>query len=311
MSIVERALQKARAKQGKPVDRSDSAPDEVSIEPSSGAAPATVAPPESAGTAQATPQAKRGHALAVTIDLIRLREVGRLAPAQFAEQTEEEFRRVKWPLLNGILGNGGAAPIASNNVVLVTSATPGEGKTYCALNLALNMARDKELTVILVDGNTANPRLSDSLGMLSQPGLTEVLGRGGVAVADVVYPTNIEGMLFVPAGSRRDNTPELLAGQGMQAIVDALGRIAGHGVVVVDSPPLLATNDAQVISRYVGQVLMVVRADHTEQREVIDALALLDKGKPVSTVLNRVEPSIVSRYYGHYYYGYGREAGRK
>jgi len=82
------------------------------------------------------------------------------------------------------------------------------------------------------------------------------------------------------------------------------------GVVIVDSPPVLATNEAQVMTRYAGQVLMVVRADSTEQRVLAEALSLVDRSRPVSAVLNRVEPSLVSRYYSHYYYGYGRSTAK-
>ena len=96
----------------------------------------------------------------------------------------------------------------------------------------------------------------------------------------------------------------------MQAVVDQLCARVSSGVVIVDSPPVLATNEAQVITRYAGQVLMVVRADSTEQRVLTEALSLIDKSRPVSAVLNRVEPSLVSRYYSHYYYGYGRSAAR-
>ena len=76
-------------------------------------------------------------------------------------------------------------------------------------------------------------------------------------------------------------------------------------MIIFDSPPLLATNEAQAATRYAGLVLVVVRADTTEQRAVLDALALVDKSTPVMAVLNHVRPSIVSRYYGQYYYGGG------
>jgi Mrp family chromosome partitioning ATPase len=79
----------------------------------------------------------------------------------------------------------------------------------------------------------------------------------------------------------------------------------GNGVIILDSPPLLATNEAQVATRLAGQVLLVVHADSTPQRAVQDALALVDKDATVSAVLNRCKPSALSRYYGHYYYGYG------
>jgi Mrp family chromosome partitioning ATPase len=94
----------------------------------------------------------------------------------------------------------------------------------------------------------------------------------------------------------------------MASLMTELAQRVAPGVVVIDSPPVLATNEAQVLSRYVGQILMVVRADLTEQRLVKEALALLDRTKPVSAVLNKVESSLISRYYSYYYYGYGTDA---
>jgi receptor protein-tyrosine kinase len=91
----------------------------------------------------------------------------------------------------------------------------------------------------------------------------------------------------------------------MPQIIEDLGARVGTGIVIFDSPPLLATNEAQVATRYVGHVLMVVRADRTEQRAVQDALELVDKSTPVSAILNGVEASLLSKYYGQYYYGYG------
>jgi receptor protein-tyrosine kinase len=96
----------------------------------------------------------------------------------------------------------------------------------------------------------------------------------------------------------------------METVMAELSSRVSPGIVLFDSPPVLATNEAQVLSRYAGQILMVVMADSTEQRVVSEALALLDRSKPVSAVLNRVEPSLVSRYYNHYYYGYGKD-GKK
>jgi Mrp family chromosome partitioning ATPase len=129
-------------------------------------------------------------------------------------------------------------------------------------------------------------------------------------VSEVTYQTTVPGLFFVPAGKWHDQSPEFFAGSRMQQVLDDLSRRAGNGVVIFDSPPLLATNEAQVASRYAGQVLLVVRADHTEQRAVQDAIALLDKSTPVSAVLNRVEASALSKYYGQYYYGYGYASER-
>ena len=305
MSIVEKALQKAQIKTERAATRDAAAPQEL---PDLGQGP----PPR--GTAAPLPEtiahrAKPAHGGNVVLDFVQLRQDGRLAPEALMHQTEEEFRRIKWPLLNAIAHREGARP-AANNMVLVTSAIPGEGKTFNALNLALSIARDRDLEVLLVDGDVAQPSLTASLGLTGRPGVTNLLRDTTMVLADVVYSTNIPQLEVVPAGVRQDNAAELLASARMQAVVDQLCARVSSGVVIVDSPPILATNEAQVITRYAGQVLMVVRADSTEQRVLTEALSLIDKSRPVSAVLNRVEPSMVSRYYSHYYYGYGRSAAK-
>jgi protein-tyrosine kinase len=239
----------------------------------------------------------------------RLRSLGRLAPEALAHQTEEEFRRIKWPVLNSIFGREGAS-LAGNNVVLVTSAIPGEGKTFNALNLALSLAREPDLEILLADGDVAQPALSRDLGLADRLGLTDLIADPTLDATDVIHPTSIDRLHVIPAGSRRSNSPELLASARMTEVIEKLSSRVSPGVVLFDSPPILATNEAQVLSRFAGQVLMVVMADSTEQRVVTEALALLDRSKPVSAILNRVEPSIVSRYYSHYYYGYGQGHGR-
>lgn len=299
MSIVEKALQKAQAKAEKTAQAAE-----------------VPAPPTEVGVSASGPgqtvDAQRGSFSAeggrVELNFPALRADGRLVAEGLAKQTEDEFRRVKWPLLNAILGREGVAP-AKNNIVLVTSAIPGEGKTFSALNLALSIAREPDLQVLLVDGDVAQPALSTSLGLAARPGLTDLIADAGRSGRDFVCTTSVDRLWVLPAGSRRDNSPELLSSDRMQRVMDDLAGRLSPGVVIFDSPPILATNEAQVLSRYAGQVLMVVRADFTEQRVVKEALGLLDKSRPVSALLNRVEPSLVSRYFSHYYYGYGQGSG--
>jgi protein-tyrosine kinase len=307
MSIVEKALQKAQLKADRAGARDaepplpQDLPDLGQPQPSrASAAP----PPET--VARRTRPAHGGN---VVLDFVQLRQDGRLAPEALTHQTEEEFRRIKWPLLNAIAHREGARP-AANNIVLVTSAIPGEGKTFNALNLALSIARDRDLDVLLVDGDVAQPSLTASLGLTGRPGITNLLRDTALVLDDIVCSTNIPQLEVVPAGVRHDNAPELLASMRMDVVVGQLCARTSPGVVIVDSPPVLATNEAQVMTRYAGQILMVVRADFTEQRVLTEALSLIDRSRPVSTVLNRVEPSLVSRYYSHYYYGYGRSTAR-
>ena len=299
MSIVERALQKAQA--AKP---------QLEVPPGAVREAADVAAPPTApepAPAPVTPAPRTSLALGglVTLDIANLRAQGRLAAEGLAHRTEEEFRRIKWPLLNAISGSAGSTA-AANNLILVTSAVPGEGKTFTALNLALSLAREPDIEVLLVDGDVAQPTLSASLGIASRPGLTDVVADPALDFASIICPTSVDRLFVAPAGARRDNSPELFASSRMSALMEDLARRVAPGVVVFDSPPVLATNEAQVLSRYVGQIVMVVRADMTEQRVVTEALGLLDRTKPVSAVLNKVESSLISRYYSYYYYGYGK-----
>lgn len=306
MSIVERAVEKAQS--GTKAPSSEVAP--VPAQPGSCAKkdPLSSPVPQEAHkrpSRDGTSLTMRDLKPIVQLDLARLRAAGRLPPEANALQIEEEIRRIKWPLLNAIEKRNGASPVR-NNVVLVTSALAGEGKTFTSLNLALSIVRDREMRVILVDGDVARPGLTPALGLEDQPGLNDVLEDTNLAISAVTYQTDVEGLFVVPAGKWHDRAPEFFAGSRMPQVIDDLIRRVGHGVVILDSPPLLATNEAQVVTRYVGQVLVVVRADTTDQRAVKDAIALIDAPATVSAVLNGTQPSLLSSYYGQRYYGYSR-----
>lgn len=314
MSIVERALHKAQqaAKSSPiagPVAAEPAGVGSVEAPDVSGQPPQGPAGYRSRGPDDLSPTSRDLKPI-VEFDTARLAADGRLPSSEMAHQTEDEIRRIKWPLLSAIAGRDGAAP-ARNNVILVTSALPGEGKTFTSLNLALSIVRDREMRVILVDGDVARPGLTPTLGLEGRPGLNDVLDDTSLDVGSVTYQTDVEGLFFVPAGKWHEQSPEFFAGNRMPQIIEALSRRVGNGVIILDSPPLLATNEAQAATRYVGQVLLVVRADDTEQRAVLDALALVDKSAPVSAILNRVQASALSRYYGQYYYGYGYGRGQR
>ena len=296
MSIVERALHKAQAKA-----RSESPPLAAGGRGSE-PLPAVENALEPSPDAPALSNLELQNV--VHLDIAQLRDAGRIPSPEMVAQTEDEIRRIKWPLLKAIEGKDGT-PRARNNVVMVTSALAGEGKTFTSLNLALSIVRDREMRVVLVDGDVARPGLTPAIGLSDRPGLVDALEDTALDVGSVTYQTDVEGLFFVPAGKWHPHAPEFFAGSRMPQVVEALCARAGNGVVIFDSPPLMATNEAQVATRYAGQVLLVVQADATPQQAVVDAIALVDKGAPVSAVLSRCEPSVLSRYYGRYYYGPG------
>ena len=314
MSIVEKALHKAQ-QAAKAVPAAESVATEASLvaaplRPEASDAVATTAEQRPAPGSDESSLTSRDLKQIVEFDTARLAADGRLPSPDMAHQTEDEIRRIKWPLLNAIAGRDGAAP-TRNNVILVTSALPNEGKTFMSLNLALSIVRDREMRVILVDGDVARPGLTPTLGLEGRPGLNDVLDDASLDLSEVTYQTDVEGLFFIPAGKWHEHSPEFFAGSRMPQIFEAMSRRVGNGVIILDSPPLLATNEAQAATRFVGQVLLVVRADDTEQQAVQDAIALVDKSTPIKAVLNRVQASALSRYYGQYYYGYGYGRGQR
>lgn len=221
-----------------------------------------------------------------------------------------DFRRIKRPLLiNARRGEQGDRP---NNVIAVTSAVPGEGKTFVSINLALSIAAEVDLNVLLVDGDAARDSISTVLGLKYDRGLSDVLARGGRHLEDCIFQTNVDHLMILPSGSNLPNTDELLASDLMRRVVGDLAAADPNRIIVLDTPPLLAGTEAAVLTQLVGQIVVVVEANSTPQSTVEEALAAIRGRGNVSLVLNKVPRRGGERHgdgYGYGYgYGYGRDA---
>src|SRR6516225_12440423 len=148
--------------------------------------------------------------LAVPIDQNALRAAGMLPPAHQEHEIAQQLRRIKRPLINNALGRGVAA-LARGNLIMITSAVPGEGKTFMSLNLALSMRLEEDVTVLLVDGDLVNPRLTQILGLESRPGLLDLVKDPTIAAEKAILPTDLPGLSFLPAGRQEANATELVA----------------------------------------------------------------------------------------------------
>jgi receptor protein-tyrosine kinase len=118
----------------------------------------------------------------------------------------------------------------------------------------------------------------------------------------VLVDTNVPSLTVLPAGSQHHLSTELLAGENMRRLAMEMSGRYPDRVVIFDSPPLLATTEASVLARLMGQVVMVVEAGRTQQSQVKAALALLDPNQSVGFVLNKTRGFLGQEYYG---YGYG------
>lgn len=258
-------------------------------------------PPEPEPLLLATPEPS-GERTA-TIDRALLREGGFIEADGPVSGLAEEFRILKRQLL---LGTGGRAgiPDAKRQTILVCSAQPDEGKTFCAINLALSMAGEKDLEVLLIDGDFVNPSVPGLLGLPADPGLTDALADPGCDPNDFVIQTDIEGLSVLPAGKHANNITELLASERTSQVLDALTRQTRKRVLVFDSPPALVASPASVLASHAGQIMMVVRADRTTEADLREAVSLLSACDTINLLLNRASLAVSGRRFGSYY-GHG------
>ena len=243
----------------------------------------------------------------VSVDYTRLQAAGMLTPYDTKGHLADEYRAIKRPLLKNAFGKG-IVEIPHGNLIMVTSAMPGEGKSFTAINLAMSMAMEMDRTVLLVEADVPKPSICEYLGV-SEPrqGLVDYLAKPGLALQDLLLKTNVPKLTLFPAGERHSTSAELLNSQNMRDLMDELSNRYPDRVVIFDSPPLLLTSEAVTLSGLVGQVVIVVEAGKTPQSVVKEALALLDPDQTIGVVLNK---NTVASGYGYYgTYGYGAEQG--
>jgi exopolysaccharide/PEP-CTERM locus tyrosine autokinase len=225
-----------------------------------------------------------------------------LPPVHQEHELAQQYRRIKRPLINNALGRGVAA-LAHGNLVMITSAVPGEGKTFNSLNLALSVRLEEDVTVLLVDGDFVNPRLTQILGLESRVGLLDIVKDPALAAETAIVPTDLPGLAFLPSGRQEANATELVASARMHQVISRLGSDNPARLVLFDSAPLLVTTESQALAHFAGQVVMIVHADQTPQHAVFEALETLAEDKPVFLVLNQTTHS-----HSGYYYEYGSGA---
>jgi len=216
----------------------------------------------------------------------------------------EEMRMIKRPILQNAFGKK-SKPSEHSNLLMVTSAIAGEGKTFTSLNLALSIAAEMDRTVLIVDSDLAKPGLSTMLQVTDKPGLTDYLRDEQKDVGKLLLRTDIPKLTVLPAGPRHAHSTELLASNHMKRLFHELAVRYPDRIVLFDSPPLLVTSEASVLANSIGQIVLVVESGKTPQHLVKDALAQLSTTDNVSLVLNKCKKGFLSTQMGSYGYGYG------
>lgn len=238
----------------------------------------------------------------IHIDKEGLRNTGLMAPQGHERRLSAEYRQIKRPLLAAALGKG-VARLPRGQLIMVASALPGEGKTFTAVNLAMNMALEQDITVVLADADVAKPHVSRSFGIESEPGLLDVLREPSRDIESCIIPTDVRGLSLLPAGRNIETATELLAGNRMERVLTELSGRDPNRIFLFDSPPLLLTSESRVLAGVMGQIVIVVRAEATPRRAVYEAIGHLGEHKSVGLVLNQSESAPPNVYYGYGDYG--------
>jgi Mrp family chromosome partitioning ATPase len=233
------------------------------------------------------------------VDREALRQAGFIEPDAPGGGLAEEFRIVKRQLL---LGLGGSAKART---ILVCSARPDEGKTFCAINLALSLAAEREREVLLVDADFPKPEILSILGLEGGAGLVDALADPGVDPEALVIRTDVEGLSVLPAGRHVPNVTELLTSERTREVLDRLADANPRRILIFDAPPALLASPASVLAGHAGQLLLVVRADQTTESDLREAAALLSACSDIRLLLNGAGFAATGRRFGSYY-GYGQ-----
>jgi exopolysaccharide/PEP-CTERM locus tyrosine autokinase len=244
----------------------------------------------------------------IDIDLDALAAAGIVSPNAPRSQIADQFRVIKRPLISNAMGKS-AAPVANGNLIMVTSALPGEGKTFAAINLAMSITTELDCTVMLVDADVGRPSVMRVLNLPTGPGLLDMLVDESRDLSSVLLRTNIDKLTLLPSGTPHARATELLASEAMTRLLADMATRYPDRIIIFDSPPLLLTTESRVLASHMGQIVVVVHAGKTLQSDVMQALTTIEACPVKLMLLNQARTDFKGGYgYGHSYgYGYGQQ----
>ncbi len=221
------------------------------------------------------------------IEAAMLRRAGLIDPAQKHSRLSDEFRIVQGQVLQA-MAQAAVRDSASARTIMLTSARPGEGKTFSSLNLAGSLASYGQQPVILVDLDAKQRTLSTRLGIAGRAGLLDLSAHPEADTGGFLIETSLPNLRVIPAGQ--------LEQQGMapggRLVIDAierLGRCYPDCLIVLDTPACLSSSAPSMLAPLVREIVMLVEAQKTQRAELEAALDLVEACPTVLLLLNKVQ----------------------
>ena len=213
-------------------------------------------------------------------------------------RTTEEFRISVGRILRNLRGlNGGAGA----NLVMVTSARPGEGKSFAAINLAASMAQNGMSDVIMIDADGKPSSSTSLMGLRHRAGLFDLSDDPQIRIEDVLIPSEISGLSLIPLGGRQNGADAGIT-RPVSAAIERVARRYPDHVVLIDTPPCLYTSDPSTLASQVDLVVLVVEAEKTQRTEIESSLELVHACPNIMLMLNKVKTRNDSSFGAYYYY---------
>lgn len=238
----------------------------------------------------------------IELNTVELEERGFVSVESTRRLINEEYRAIKRKLLQNAFG-AISASLTNSNIIMVSSARPGEGKTFTAVNLALSIAAEKDKTVLLVDADVLRPNVSKTLKVEPREGLMEYLLDEKKDISEVMYKTNVEKLRIIPAGRSHHLSTELLASQKMHETIDEIASRYPDRVVIIDTPPLIGINETAILTSFAGQAVVVTVEGKSKLTDITKATSQLNPEMAIGFVVNKaiISADDEQGYYGYYY----------
>jgi Mrp family chromosome partitioning ATPase len=226
-----------------------------------------------------------------------LKRVGAVATPHFDEsRTREEFRAVKRHIMSRL-----EAPPNDNGLdprtILITSASPQEGKTTVTLGLAMSFMFERDCSVVLIDADMRSPELSRRMRLDEELGLLDYLENDELELADIVYPTSVNGVFAIPSGRPRITAPELIASERMRTLLNTLHGEHEKRIIIMDSGSVLACSETISLATHAGQIFFVTAKGQTKRADIDEGIGILHRqAGPIdesrmALLFNKTDPS--------------------
>jgi receptor protein-tyrosine kinase len=247
------------------------------------------------------------------IELAMLERAGLMVARSSRTRTTEEYRIVIGRVLRALHEEPDDEPMPAGhgaaNVVMITSARPGEGKSFTALNLSGSIAQNAGESVLLVDVDAKHTSMTEQLGLRQLPGFLDLVAKPDLSPDEFIIPTDLPNLSVLPLGQRAADRPDDSDDYGApeaRRLTPPILRLAQRfpkSLIVLDAPPCLSTSDPHTLSPAVGQIVMVVEAERTQRSEVEGAIELVRVCPNITMLLNKVRMNTNHTFGSYDYFG--------